>query len=169
MTITVLSIHDAKAKSALADELERQILHLNARGGCSDDELSLCAREPEGWREVNRNGAVDGRTRSADGVERVLDKVVRGCGRHPWCLWRAWSGEPRIFSSSSFRVLRQTVAQFALYASNSPNGIVAEPRNVVGYFFRDFYLYHTSCVFCPFKVCTYDHVIPRVMKTHHTK
>ena len=82
MTITVLGIHDAKAESALADELERQILHLNARGGCSDDKLSLCAREPEGWREVNRNGAVDGRTRSADGVERVLDKVVRGCSRH---------------------------------------------------------------------------------------
>ena len=82
MTITVLSIHDAKAKSALADELERQILHLNARGGCSDDKLSLGARELERCSEGNRNGAADGRTRRADGVERVLDKVVRGCGRH---------------------------------------------------------------------------------------
>ena len=114
MAITVLGIHDAKAESALADELERQILHLNARGGCSDDKLSLCAREPERWREVNRNGAVHGRARSADGVERVLDKVVRGCSRHRG----AYGLRGLVRDSSSISSLlsiscRQTVVQFA--------------------------------------------------------
>ena len=96
MTITVLGIHDAKAESALADELERQILHLNAGGGCSEDKHSLCAREPERCGEVHRNGAVDGRTRSAYGVERVLDKVVRGCSRH-----RGAYGLPGLVRNSS--------------------------------------------------------------------
>jgi hypothetical protein len=57
---------------------------------------------------------VDGRTRSADGVERVLDKVVRGCSRH-----RGPSGLRGLMRNSS-RLLpleyvldRQTVDQFA--------------------------------------------------------
>jgi hypothetical protein len=75
---------------------------------------------------------VDGRTRSADGVERVLDKVVRGCSRH-----RGAFGLCGLVRNSSSSLLfsiswRQTVGQFARSCSRRNCG---EHKEFPGTFF----------------------------------